>query len=229
MPPAGALDRLLRDLGDLGLGSQIRRGGPASDAAPRRHCATGIAAVDRVLAGGFPRGRLSEITGPPSSGRTSLALALLATATAAGELVAVVDVSDAFAPDAAEAAGVDLGRVLWVRAPRPAEALRGAECLLRAAGFALVLLDLATLREPTSFPAWLRLARAAAASDAALIVLASDRVAGSFAALSLEMQPASTRFAGTPVLFEGLETRAVVVRNRLGVPDRAAPLRLHAA
>ena len=229
MPPAGALDRLLRDLGELGLGSRIRRGGPATDATPRRRCATGIAAVDRVLEGGFPRGRLSEITGPPSSGRTSLALALLAAATAAGELVALVDASDAFAPDAATAAGVDLGRVLWARAPRPVEALRGAECLLQTAGFALVLLDLAHSTAERSSPAWLRLARVAAASDAALVVLASGPLAGSCAALRLEMQPAGTRFAGTPALFEGLETRAVVVRNRLGAPDRATSLRLHAA
>lgn len=75
---------------------------------------TGITPVDE-LTGGVPRGALTEIFGPASSGRTSLLLALLAQMTAREEVCALVDASDAFDPHSAAAAGVDLQRVLWVR------------------------------------------------------------------------------------------------------------------
>ena len=120
----------------------MRLGGPGEERRDTQdRLATGIPALDQLLGGGFPRGRLSEVTGPLSSGRTSLALSLLAGATQRGEIVAAVDGADAFDPASAEDAGVLLDRVLWVRAPRGREALRSAERLLEAHGFALVLLD----------------------------------------------------------------------------------------
>jgi len=75
---------------------------------------TGIPPVDE-LTGGIPRGGLTEIFGPASSGRTSLLLALMAQMTAREEVCALVDASDAFDPHSAAAAGMDLERVLWVR------------------------------------------------------------------------------------------------------------------
>ncbi len=75
---------------------------------------SGIPAIDS-LAGGLPRGCLTEICGPASSGRTTLLLAALAAATQRGEFCAVVDASDALDPDSAVAAGVELDRLLWVR------------------------------------------------------------------------------------------------------------------
>jgi hypothetical protein len=132
---ARRLDALLRD-----LGPQLRRGGRPTE--PLSRFPTGIPDLDRLLEGGFPHGRLSEIAGPLSSGRTSLALCLLARATRAGEMVAVVDAADAFDPASAQAAGAQLDRVLWARAAGWREALRSTERLLEAHGFALVLLDL---------------------------------------------------------------------------------------
>src|SRR4029077_9423170 len=82
---------------------------PAPEMAP-----SGIAAID-ALTGGLPRGCLTEICGPASSGRTTLLLAALAAATARGEFCAVVDASDALDPLSVAAAGVDLDRLLWVR------------------------------------------------------------------------------------------------------------------
>ena len=78
---------------------------------------TSIPQVDK-LTGGVPRGGLTEIFGPASSGRTSLLLALLAQTTAREEVCALVDASDAFDPHSAAAAGVDLKRLLWVRCGR---------------------------------------------------------------------------------------------------------------
>src|ERR1700735_2901282 len=76
--------------------------------------ASGIPAID-ALTGGLPRGCLTEICGPASSGRTSLLLAALASATSRGEFCAVVDASDALDPHSAVAAGIALERLLWVR------------------------------------------------------------------------------------------------------------------
>ena len=82
---------------------------------------TGLEAFDRALGGGWRRGELSELTGPASSGRSSLLLATLAAATARGEVVGLVDSLDRFDPAMAAAAGVDVMRVLWVRGPSVTE------------------------------------------------------------------------------------------------------------
>jgi hypothetical protein len=76
---------------------------------------TGVAALDRRLEGGFPRGQMSEIVGPRSSGRLSLLWAPLGGAPARGEAVAVIDPLDMLDIPSAEAAGVDLSRLLWIR------------------------------------------------------------------------------------------------------------------
>jgi hypothetical protein len=75
---------------------------------------SGISAIE-TLTGGLPRGCLSEICGPASSGRTTLLLAALAASTRRGEFCVVVDASDALDPQSVSAAGVDLDRMLWVR------------------------------------------------------------------------------------------------------------------
>lgn len=74
----------------------------------------GISAIDGLI-GGLPRGCISEIFGPASSGRTTLLLSALAAATRRGEYSALVDASDALDPNSAFASGVDLNRLLWVR------------------------------------------------------------------------------------------------------------------
>src|ERR1035438_10578834 len=75
---------------------------------------SGIREVDEAT-GGLPRGCLTEIVGPASSGRTSLLLSILAQATAREEICALVDAEDAFDPASAAAAGVRLERLIWVR------------------------------------------------------------------------------------------------------------------
>ncbi len=75
---------------------------------------SGIPALDS-LTGGLPRGCLTEICGPASSGRTTVLLAALAAATRRGEYCAVIDASDALDPHSTAAAGVDLDHLLWVR------------------------------------------------------------------------------------------------------------------
>ncbi len=78
---------------------------------------SGIAAIDAIT-GGLPRGCLTEIFGPASSGRTTLLLAAVTAATQRGEFCAVIDAGDALDPQSAADAGVHLERLLWVRCGR---------------------------------------------------------------------------------------------------------------
>ena len=74
-------------------------------------CATGASGEG----GGLPRGQLSEMAGPRSSGRTTLLLQMLAAATRRGEITALVDTFDRLDLASVVAAGVDLDRLLWIR------------------------------------------------------------------------------------------------------------------
>lgn len=260
MPPAGsppnprrrrALDALLADLGPQLCRGPKLRSDPLTEATkqpragkseghllPNQRIPSGYGEIDELLGGGFPRGRLSEITGPACSGRTSLALALLATTTRCGQIAAVVDGVDAFDPLSAETAGVDLDCVLWARAPAWREGLRCCERLLQTGGIPLVLLDLANdVARPAATGhrnsverapevAWLRLARHVKASRSVLVVLSTQRLTGSHAEIVLEMQNANAHFSGSPALLEELEIRAVLARHR-GLPiDQTVSVRL---
>lgn len=238
-PPSGrasaeALESLLVDLGArLRRGAQLEARGSAGCCAGERdrRCSTGVPALDRLLGGGLPRGHLCEIAGPPSSGRTSLALGLLAAATRAGECAAWIDCADALDPPSAAAAGGDLRRVLWVRASGRRDALRSTERLLQTDGFALVILDATGAGRRETGPRWsgadgLRLARLAAGASATLVLLGEERCAGSSAAVALALEPGAVRFAGTPSLLEGLEVRVRLARHRTAPADRAIAVRL---
>ncbi len=82
---------------------------------------SGIREIDE-LAGGLPRGGLSEICGAASSGRTSVLLSALAAATRRQEACALVDVTDALDTVSAAATGVELERLLWIRCSQAAGA-----------------------------------------------------------------------------------------------------------
>ena len=88
---------------------------------------SGIAEID-ALTGGLPRGALTEIFGPASSGRTSMILSALAEATRRQEVCALVDAGDSLHPESAAAAGMDLQRLLWIRCgENPPQRHRGTE------------------------------------------------------------------------------------------------------
>ncbi|HYD47050.1 MAG TPA: hypothetical protein VEB21_01815 [Terriglobales bacterium] len=175
--------------------------------APRR-LASGVEQLDAALRGGWPRGRLSEIVGQPSSGRTSALLDTLAAATRGGEVAAYIDACDSLDPASLADAGVVLPRCLWVRPPSAGEAARCAELVLQSGGFAVVVLDFGDqLPRRVRSHVWPRLARAAERSRSALVVAAPQRLAGGFAAASVAMQV--ERCCWTPgawPLFEGLRS-----------------------
>lgn len=156
----------------------------------------------------FPRGRISEITGPRSGGRTSLLHALLAASTGRGEFAALVDPGNAFDPCSAAAVGVDLSRLVWVRcgggrvgSPGKLEpAMRAADLLIQAGGFGVVAIDLAeaTPRELQRIPAtaWFRFRHAVEATPTILAVLADRPLAKSCASLAVKLPPRKAVFTG---------------------------------
>ena len=209
---AAAVARLV----DLALPGQVRLGVTTSE--PVSRVPSGEAALDALLGGGVPRGRISEVLGPPSSGRTSLLLTLFATATRRGDVVAWVDLADALHPESCTRAGVDLHRLLWVRPRHTADGLRCAEILLQAGGFALVALDCGGA-PPGAWRTrvWPRLLRAAEQSHTALVVLAPQPIVGSPAVLGLRLEIRRIHWLpGVWPLFEGFDTAACLERNKLG-------------
>jgi len=75
---------------------------------------SGILALD-ALTGGLPRGCITEIYGPASSGRTSVLLSALSAATCRGEFCVIVDASDALDPQSLASSRIDLEKLLWIR------------------------------------------------------------------------------------------------------------------
>ncbi len=158
---------------------------------------TGFAALDAALPEhGLPRGRLTEITGAPGSGRTTFARQLGSAALRTGWWVAYVDAARTLAPRDWAALGTYDG--LWV--VRPDNPTRGAWCadvLLRSGAFGLVILDGAPA---LSREIAVRLVRLARASDAALVLLTPDgQHAGIAGALQLRVQRASAKRKTEPI------------------------------
>lgn len=188
---------------------------------------TGLAALD-ALTGGLPRGALSEITGPASSGRTGVMLAALAQATGRREVCALVDASDSFDPASAAAAGADLERLLWVRCsersslpphkdhpPRAAlgrleQMLKVTDLLLQGGGFGMVVLDLGDIpidsarRVPLT--SWFRFRRAVEPTATVLLLLEQEPCAKTCASLVVR-----------------LERQAVCARDAVATPARIGP------
>ena len=152
----------------------------------------GVTEVD-ALTGGLPRGAITEIFGPASSGRTSLMLAALAYASNHDEVCALIDTSNTFDPMSATNAQMDLDRLLWVRCDGKLEhAFKAADLLLQGGGFGLVVLDLGDVpaqqarRVISSW--WYRFRRVVENKPTALVVIAADSCVRSCAAMTLEMK-----------------------------------------
>ena len=103
---------------------------------------TGALALDLALGvGGVPRGRIVEIYGPESSGKTTLALHIIAEAQKAGGLAAFIDAEHAFDPVYAEAIGLDLENLYFSQPDNGEQALEIADTLVRSGALDLVVID----------------------------------------------------------------------------------------
>jgi hypothetical protein len=199
-----------------------------------------VATLDACLRGGLPRGQLSELAGPRSSGRMTVWLQLAAAATARGEIAAFVDTLDRLDVASAAAAGVDLSRLLWIRGQdsAPADraidrALKALNLVLQAGGFGVVAIDLAdvpavALRQ-IPLTTWMRVQRVIEGSDTACVLLTSEPLARSAGGLTVSMAGRTT-WAGTSDrsrLLSGVDLRVRVVSPRKRI-DGSVELRASA-
>jgi len=125
---------------DFGKGSIMKLGSKkrvAIDVIP-----TGALSLDIALGvGGIPKGRIIEIYGPESSGKTTLAMHILAEAQKKGEEVAFIDAEHAFDPKYAEIIGLDIDNLYISQPDFGEQALEILEALVRSAGFGVIVID----------------------------------------------------------------------------------------
>ena len=132
-----ALQQIEKDYGS----EAIRRLGDAT-VSPVESIPTGNIMIDRALGvGGFPRGRIIEIYGPESSGKTTLTLTAIAQAQKLGGLAAFIDVEHALDPNYARKLGVNLDELLVSQPSSGEEALRICETLVRSNAMDIIVLD----------------------------------------------------------------------------------------
>jgi len=160
---------------------------------------------------GFPRGAITEIIGPESSGRTTLANSLLAAATARGETCSIIDTSDSFDPVSAAQSGAVLSQLIWIRCGGNVEhAFKAADLILHAGGFGVVVLDLARIGEraanriPISY--WYRFRRSIDNTPTVLALVEKNALARSCAALMLDLKRDAAHWRGASgfELFRGI-------------------------
>jgi recombination protein RecA len=123
-----------------GKGSVMRLGDEVRQ--PMEVIPTGSIALDVALGiGGLPRGRVVEIYGPESSGKTTVALHVIANAQAAGGICAFIDAEHALDPDYAARLGVNTDALLVSQPDNGEQALEIADMLVRSGALALVVID----------------------------------------------------------------------------------------
>lgn len=132
-----AIEQIQRE---FGKGSIMRLGeGPA---APVEALKTGVMPLDFALGiGGIPKGRIIEVFGPESSGKTTLCLSLIAETQKVGGIAAFIDAEHAIDPAWAQTLGVKLDDLLVAQPDTGEQALEIAESLIRSGGIDLLIVD----------------------------------------------------------------------------------------
>ena len=138
---AKALDNALAQIDKAhGKGSVMRLGDQAR--APIEVIPTGSIALDIALGiGGLPRGRVVEIYGPESSGKTTVALHAVANAQRGGGIAAFIDAEHALDPDYAAKLGVDTDALLVSQPDNGEQALEIADMLIRSGALDIIVID----------------------------------------------------------------------------------------
>src|SRR3954464_2586516 len=136
-----ALDMALAQIDkQFGKGSVMRLGDNAAQ--PIKVIPTGSIALDIALGiGGLPRGRVVEVYGPESSGKTTVALHAVANAQAGGGIAAFIDAEHALDPEYARAIGVDTDALLVSQPDTGEQALEIADMLIRSGALDIIVID----------------------------------------------------------------------------------------
>jgi recombination protein RecA len=136
-----ALDTALAQIDrQFGKGAIMRLG--SDERAPVEVIQTGSIALDVALGiGGLPKGRIVEVYGPESSGKTTVALHAIANAQRNGGIAAFIDAEHALDPEYAKALGVDTDALLVSQPDTGEQALEIADMLVRSGSIDLVVID----------------------------------------------------------------------------------------
>jgi len=137
----------------FGKGSILRLGG--KDVVPVSVISTGSIGLDAALGmGGFPRGRICEIFGPESSGKTTIALQVVAEAQKVGGMAAFIDVEHALDPAYARKLGVDVDNLLVSQPDYGEQALEITAALVTSGSIDVLVVDSVAALVPNSTAKW---------------------------------------------------------------------------
>lgn len=187
--------------------------------------------IDEVLVEPFglnlTRGSIAEVIGSHSSGKTSIALSLLAKLTASGEICGIVDASHSFDPQTAYLAGVILENLLWIRCGNDVEkAFISADYLVQAKGFGAIWLDLTGLAEsklrmvPKSY--WFRYRTRIKDTPTLMLVTANETITGSASQQSYLFEREHTTWsgAGNFKLLRSFDSKMTSRKQYFGPPKK---------
>ena len=215
--------RQLRKALDPAIAAKVRSGAEllrrAANSDRLAAIPTTLEAVDQLLGGGLQRGKVVELISRRAAGRFSIVMSALVAATTMGEAAALVDLGDHFDPQLAEANGVDLRRLLWVRPRTVKEAVMSAE-MITATGFQLVVIDVGLhpvrgRRAPEA--AWVRLARTAETAGTAMLVSSPYSLTGTASEAVLKGNVSRAKWLGSgrsPRLLAGIEMTLTLEKHR---------------
>ena len=145
-----ALDAaLLKIQKDFGQGSVMKLGDPGSISEVER-VSTGVLSLDLALGGGIPRGRIIEVYGPESGGKTTLALSLIAEIQKAGGIAGFIDAEHALDPTYAANIGVDINNLYVSQPDNGEQALEICDQFVRSGAMDIVVIDSVAALVPKS-------------------------------------------------------------------------------
>jgi len=198
------------------------------------HIPTGFPDLDQALGiGGLAKGRISEVVGPATSGKTTLALKFLVQAQAGGGAVGYVDHARFFDPDYAHRCGLDLSRLLIISPYDLEEALAMTEALAESGGLSALVFDALDVLWSDKQAALLiaacldRLVALLSRSDMAILFLhTSESQALSALAhhATVRLHVARERWLRSHQDVRGYEARVEVQKNKLGRAGRAVTI-----
>jgi hypothetical protein len=205
---------------------------------------SGIPELD-ALTGGLPRGCVTEICGPASSGRTSVLLAALSRTTRRGEVCALVDASDAFDPASAATAETKMERLLWIRCgkkesprrhrgteesarkkserifweSRLEQVMKVTDLLLQSNGFGMIALDLGDVPTMSArripLATWFRFRRAIKHTPTVLLVVEQKPIAGSCSTMLMQVSGVRSQVSGKKFAARGSQLEVLPAHAQL--------------
>ena len=210
------------------------KGKPPAAVAAVPHIPTGFPSLDRALGiGGLPKGKISELVGPATSGKTTLALKFLAQAQADGGQVGYIDQARSFDPDYAHRCDLDLSRLLVGRPYDLREALAMTESLVRSGSLSALVFDApdflwADSEAASHLTAFLNRLPGPLARSGMVFLFLHESPTGHSLALSalahyaaVRLQIVRERWLRRHGDIRGYKARVEVLKNRLGPAGRA--------